>query len=123
MDLLNIVKKNVVPTYVDGEDDAAEERVSKRVKTFHQQVQKGVSEMEGMLEYEPGRKYVKYHMQKGKSKRGKLYVRETRNEALVPDTRRKLEKFIKDQNKELRYFIKETTENVQVETDEEIEAF
>ena len=46
MDLLGSLKDKVEPCYVDGMVDSREARVTKRVKVFNQQVQKGVADME-----------------------------------------------------------------------------
>ena len=60
--------------------------------------------------YVPNRKYVKCYNKKGKSSRGLPYRRETRDQNCVPNSRKQLLKFVKDQNRELHNFIKETTE-------------
>ena len=48
MDLLAIVKDHVEPRYLDGHQDKEEVKVTKRVKIFHKQIEKGVREMKVM---------------------------------------------------------------------------
>ena len=46
MDLLDTLREKVESKYLDNHDDRKETRVSKTVKIFHEQVEKGVAEME-----------------------------------------------------------------------------
>ena len=66
--------------------------------------------LQGSLDYVPGRVYVKEHVGKGKSRKGSVYKRESRNGDRVIESMPQILKFIKDQNKELLNFIQETTE-------------
>ena len=45
MDLLAIVKDHVEPRYLDGHQDKEDIKVTKRIKIFHKQIEKGVQEM------------------------------------------------------------------------------
>ena len=111
MDLLDLVKDNVEPQYVDGHVDVEDVKVSKRTKVFLEQVHKGVLETKSLLEYQPGRKYVKDHLSKGKAKKETQYQREKRDANLVPESRGQIVKFLRDQNRQLEHFIQETTES------------
>ena len=51
MELLDLVKKIVDPPYTDDHGDVTDGRVTKRVKTFPEQVKNGVEEMEVTSEF------------------------------------------------------------------------
>jgi hypothetical protein len=67
--------------------------------------------------YMAGRQYRRFTVGRGKAKQGKLYVREQRSDGGVPESREKLDLFVKERVRILTDMISETVEVPQDQKD------